>query len=187
VTKLAAITIMGLPGAGKTSLAQALAEKIPARIVSRDVIRLALFQPCSFTHKEKLAAFEAMLPAIAVNCELGYFTIAEGMPFSRTGEFEAVNEALMDLGAHAAPLFLDVDPQTASNRIAEQRAANLPMADDRDVTLAHEVRRRFRPLPVGTHVLDATLSKTKILEEALAWIRSESGSDSKVITRHSGI
>lgn len=169
---------MGLPGAGKTTLAQALAEKIPARIVSRDVIRLALFQPCSFTHKEKLAAFEAMLLAIAVNCELGYFTIAEGMPFSRSGEFEAVNEALADLGARAASLFLDIDPQIASSRIAEQRAASLPMADDRDTTLAPEVHRRFRPLPPGTHVLDATLPEAEILEEALVWLRSENESDS---------
>jgi predicted kinase len=173
VTRLAAIAIMGIPGAGKTTLAQALAEKIPSRIASRDVIRLALFQPCSFTHEEKLAAFEAMLLAIAANCELGHFTIAEGMPFSRSGEFEAVNEALASLGARAAPLFLDVDPQIASSRIAEQRAASLPMAEDRDTTLAHAVHRRFCPLPPGTHVIDATLPKAEILEDALSWLRGE--------------
>jgi predicted kinase len=164
---------MGLPGAGKTALANALAERVTARIVSRDVIRLAMFEPCSFTHEEKMAAFDATLIAIATNWQLGHLTIAEGMPFSRTGEFEAVNDVLAAQGGRAAPLFLEVDPETASERIAEQRAASVPMADDRDTSLAHEVLQRFRPLPPGTHVLDATLAEAEVLQHALGWLQSE--------------
>jgi predicted kinase len=164
---------MGLPGAGKTTLAQALAARISARVVSRDVIRLGLFEPCSFTHREKMAAFEAMLIAIAANCELGHFTIAEGMPFSRVGEFEALNDALSPLDARAAALFLKIDPRVAATRIAEQRAATIPMADDRDESLAQAVHDRFRPLPPGAHVIDATLSEAQILEETLEWLRAE--------------
>ncbi len=164
---------MGLPGAGKTTLAEALAARLSARIVSRDVVRLALFEPCSFTHREKMAAFEAMLVAIAANCELGHFTIAEGMPFSRVGEFEAVNDALSPLDARAAALFLDIDPRVAATRIAEQRVATVPMAEDRDESLPHAVHGRFRPLPPGAHVIDATLSEARILEDTLEWLQAE--------------
>lgn len=172
VSSLAAIVIMGLPGAGKTTLAKALRERVTARIVSRDVIRLAMFEPCSFTHEEKMAAFDSMLTAIATNWQLGHLTIAEGMPFSRPGEFEAVNEVLAPHGGRAAPLFLEIDPTTASTRIEEQRVASVPMADDRDTNLAYEVHHRFRSLPPGTHILDATLPEEEVLQNALAWLQS---------------
>ncbi|MDQ3850763.1 MAG: AAA family ATPase, partial [Actinomycetota bacterium] len=84
------VALMGLPGAGKTTLADALAPRIPARTVSRDVIRAAMFRPCDFSEAEKQAAFAAVVHAVAVNGELRRSTVVEGMPFSRDGEFEAV-------------------------------------------------------------------------------------------------
>ena len=49
------IPLVGLPGAGKTTLADALARAFGLRTVSRDVIRDALFPECRYTPTEQRA------------------------------------------------------------------------------------------------------------------------------------
>ena len=55
------IPLVGLPGAGKTTLADALARAFGLRMVSRDLIRDALFPACRYTPTEQRAAFRAVL------------------------------------------------------------------------------------------------------------------------------
>jgi predicted kinase len=164
---LGVVAILGLPGAGKTTLATGLAERYGARIVSRDEIRLAMFHPCSFTHDEKVSAFVAVVSAVETNCALGHLSIVEGMPFSRYGEYEAVAAAAAVQGRLALPILLRVDPVVASQRIAAQRSDGAPMAEDRDAALPHAVNSRFRVPPPSTIELDAGLSSLQVLNAAI--------------------
>ena len=46
LTNLPMVVIMaGLPGSGKSTVARALAERLPATVLDKDVIRAALFAP----------------------------------------------------------------------------------------------------------------------------------------------
>ena len=150
------IALMGLPGSGKTTLAEALAPQLSARTVSRDTVRAAMFRPCSYTDAEKEAAFAAVLRAVAVNCGLGCPTIVDGMPFSREGELEAVSETSEEHGGRAIAVFCSIPVEQAQRRIRCQRPASEPVAEDRDGDLVLEVARRFRALPTDTLELDAT-------------------------------
>ena len=150
------IALMGLPGSGKTTLAEALAPRMSARIVSRDAVRAAMFRPCSFSDAEKAAAFTAVLRAVAVNCELGCSTIVDGMPFSREGELEAVSEASEEHGSRTLPVFCSISIEQAQRRVGRDRRESEQVAGDRDGELVLEVAQRFRPLPTGTLELDAT-------------------------------
>ena len=163
---------MGLPGAGKTTLAEALAPRIPARTVSRDTIRAAMFRPCSFSDREKAAAFEAVLQAVTVNCRLGHSTIVDGMPFSREGELEAVSRASLSLGCRAVAVFCSISIEEARRRVESQKEASEPVAEDRDARLVSEVAGRFRPLPQGTLELDATRPVHELAEAVLDRIES---------------
>lgn len=158
---------MGLPGSGKTTLAAALAPRIPARAVSRDTVRAAMFRPCSFTEHEKAAAFEAVLQAVKVNCELGRSTIVDGMPFSREGELEAVSRASGAHGCRALAVFCSVPLEEAQRRIRAQDEASEPVAEDRDAELVAEVARRFRSLPEGTLEVDAMRPVEELAEAVL--------------------
>jgi predicted kinase len=162
---------MGLPGSGKTTLAGALAPRIPARIVSRDSVREAMFRPCSFGELEKAAAFEAVRAAVAVNCELGHSTIVDGMPFSREGELEAVSHAAAAAGCRTLAVFCSLSIEAAQRRVARQGQTSEAPAADRDAALVAEVAERFRPLPEGTLELDATRPTDELAEAVVERIR----------------
>ena len=164
------IALMGLPGSGKTTLAEALAPRVPARTVSRDGLRAAMFRPCSFSDTEKVAAFEAVLAAVCANCRLGHSTIVDGMPFSREGELEAVTRATRAAGGHALAVLCSISVEEAQRRLARQRDASEPMAEDRDPELVREVAERFRTAPRGTLELDATRPVDELADAVLEWV-----------------
>jgi predicted kinase len=169
--ELGVVAIMGLPGAGKTTLASPLASALNAWIVSRDGIRRAMFEPCEFTETEKQAAFQGVLAAVSANCELGRVSVIDGMPFSRIGESEAVVGAAARHGLGARGVFLAISPDAASDRIAQQtEARDLQPHNDRTEHLPSEVSARLREPPSDALVLDAQLPPPELLRATLDWI-----------------
>ena len=162
---LGAVVLLGLPGAGKTTLAEGLAQRFGARIVSRDAIRGCMFRPCTFTDAEKAAAFSAVISAVTTNCALRALSIVEGMPFSRPGEYEAVAAAAAEHGREAMAILLKIEPAVAAGRIAAQESPRPAMAD-RDTTLPYAVHARFRDPPASALELDATADRLELLNAA---------------------
>lgn len=130
-----------------------------------------MFRPCSFTDREKAAAFEAVVHAVTVNCELGHSTIIDGMPFSREGELEAVAQASRAGGCGTLPVLCSITIEEAQRRIRSQDEASEPTAADRDAGLVAEVAERFRALPKGTLELDATRPVEELTEAVLERLR----------------
>jgi predicted kinase len=167
---LGLIAMMGLPGAGKSTLALPLARALDAWIVSRDTIRLAMFDPCEFTDTEKHAAFQGVLSAIQANCELGRISVVDGMPFSRVGEYETAARTVSQCGRIALPILLNIAPEVAAARIVAQTEDGRAPADDRTSELPEDVSRRFRSPPPGALLLDAERPPEHLLRSALEWI-----------------
>jgi predicted kinase len=164
---LGAVVLLGLPGAGKTTLATGLTQRFGARLVSRDEIRCCMFRPCSFTDAEKAAAFSAVIGAVRTNCALGHLSIVEGMPFSRRGEYEAIAAATAAYGRSAMAILLKIDPAVAAERIAAaQPSTQSAIAADRDTTLPFTVHARFREPPASTLELDARADRLELLNAA---------------------
>ena len=121
-TTPAFIALVGLPGAGKTTLARAVAERtrasgIDVRILSRDEVRHVLFAPCDWTDDEKLTAYEAMLGGAVHHLERGRWVILEGMPFSRRREVDAVRVIAPEFGAVPVIVECAIAPELAAARI----------------------------------------------------------------------
>ena len=138
------ICIAGLPGTGKTHLARKLEAETGATRLSRDDVRAELFDPVTYTEREKLAAFGEMLRRARTDLLAGRDVILEGMPFSRRSERDAVRLLANEVGAEFELILCVCPDEVALARIASQSAEH--PADDRSESLYFEVKSRFDPI-----------------------------------------
>lgn len=152
------VALIGLPGAGKSTLANALGERLDLRIANRDLIARALFPQCSYSIPEKRAAFHALLLAVEVNGALGESTVIDGMTFSSRNDLERVARIAAKYDLIMIPIWLDLPANVAKARIsADRHSGRYHPADDRTPALVDAVLARFeRPLPT-VPVIDAML------------------------------
>ena len=102
--------LVGLPGAGKSSLAAALSQRIPdARVLNKDEVRHALFDPCDYSAAERDISFSAMLDAASYHLGRGRVVIVDGMAASlRQAEVDAAEAVAADYDAFVATVLCDV-------------------------------------------------------------------------------
>ncbi|HRG14762.1 MAG TPA: ATP-binding protein [Pseudomonadota bacterium] len=161
------VALIGLPGAGKSTLANALADRLDLRIANRDVIAKALFPHCSYSLPEKRAAFHALLLSVEVNGALGESTVIDGMTFSSRADLERVARIAAKYDLILIPIWLDLPADVAKARIhADRRAGRYHPADDRTPAMVDAVLARFeRPLPT-VPAIDALLPANTVLDVA---------------------
>lgn len=162
------IALMGLPGAGKSTLAQGLCQHFDLHVVDRDALRAAMFPRCTHTAAEKAAAFRMLLAAVEVNCALGRSSIIDGVTFSRRADLERLDAAVRAYPVDAVALYLDCPPELARARVAGDLATGGHPAGDRDPQLVDTVMQRFEEPPSSAIALDATRPATEVLQQALA-------------------
>jgi len=168
------VALIGLPGAGKSVVARALADQLGLRRVCRDTIRHAMFPSCSYTFAEKRAAFRATLLALEINCLLGESTVIDGVTFSRRVDLVRVDNTIRRYGFTPIPIYLDCPPGVAHDRIAREVEHNRHLARDRSPDLVYEVQARFDTPPPNALVIDANQPAAdvcRIVVEAVAAIR----------------
>ncbi len=149
------VALIGLPGAGKSIVARALADQLGLRRVCRDTIRHAMFPTCSYTFAEKRAAFRATLLALEINCLLGESTVIDGVTFSRRADLVRVDSTIRRYGFTPIPIYLDCPPGVAYDRIAREVELNKHLARDRSPDLVYEVQARFDTPPPNALVVNA--------------------------------
>jgi len=154
--------LAGLPGAGKTTLARALQGRLALSLVSRDDIRAAMFQPCTFTSEEKEAAFRALLSAVETHLRAGRSCIVDGVAFSRVEDRERLASVVLGSGGIIDFVLLVLPVEIAQQRVEADRPTNL--IADRTAQLVAEVARRFSPFQGAVLKVDAQLSPTALAE-----------------------
>lgn len=174
MTNLMIVAVIGLPGAGKSTLVANLQRTFGMRRVCRDALRAAMFPRCRYTPTEKRAAFRAVLLAAEVNLALGESTILDGMTLSRERDREKLVELAARFRVPLVMLWLDAPPPLARERIAIDLAeAGNPAghpAGDRDVHLVDVVQERFEA-PAGAAWIDAALPFEEVCAQAEAVVR----------------
>ncbi len=169
------IALIGLPGAGKTALATFLASRFQVRVVNRDSIRAAMFPECAYSLPEKRAAFQALMLAIEVNSALGESTIVDGMTFSRRSDLEKVSALAGRYGLTMTPIWLDIDPELARQRIAADIASGQNAPLDRVPELVDSVLERFERPPPTVPVIDAGKSREQVFALAERVVQQRAG------------
>ena len=162
------VALMGLPGAGKSTVAQALESQLGLRRICRDAIRQAMFPRCGYSFVEKSAAFRTLLLALEINCLIGESSVIDGMTFSRRDDFDQV-VARADLhGFDVLPLLIDCPPALARARIASDLVEQRHPAADREPELVDIVARRFDTPPAAAIRIDAARPMEEVCRLAFA-------------------
>lgn len=163
------LALMGLPGAGKTTLAVALSRRLGWEIVSRDAIRKAMFRPCTYSEEEKRAANRATFQAVVRNVFAGKDSIVDGMTFSRPGQLEELAAEVVAHGGRLLPVFLDCPVRVAQERVEQARDEKQAMPADRDAQLVIRVAERFRDPPWDALVLHGDAPVEELVAEVVGW------------------
>lgn len=162
------VLLMGLPGAGKSTLARALCRRRGWVRVDRDAIRAAMFPQGRATPAEKAAANAALWRAASALLRRRRSVVIDGMSFANAAQRRHGQRLARRHGARCIALFLDCPVALACERIAADPAHPAP---DRKPALAEAVARRFARVERGALRLDARLPRRELLRRACRGLR----------------
>lgn len=163
------VMLIGLPGAGKSEVARALADELGLHRIDRDAIRAAMFPRCTFSPAEKRAAQHAALKALEVNCAMGRHSVLDGRTFARAGERIELEQRILGFGARLIGLWLNCPPGVARQRV--ERSGAHPAAD-RTPELVDLVAARFEPPGPGCVEIDADRPLAEVRGDAVRVVRA---------------
>src|SRR3982751_1114950 len=121
------VMLVGLPGSGKSTLAAALLTRLPnIRVLDKDLVRHALFEPCDYTAAERSISFSAMLDAAGYHLGRGRSVLIDGVAASpRQAEVDAAQAVAHDYGGFFATVLCDVPVEVAVARCEEGAGQHL--------------------------------------------------------------
>lgn len=166
------VAVMGLPGAGKSVVADAIEQRLGLRRICRDAIRAAMFPRCDLSFVEKRAAWRSVLLALEINCMLGVGSVIDGATFSRRRELDRVAAVGARHRMVTIPLFVDCPPALARQRVARDLATGHHLARDRTPELVDDVLSRREPPPVEALRIDGALPAEQLRDAAVRAIQA---------------
>jgi adenylylsulfate kinase len=173
------VIMAGLPGTGKSTLARALAQRLPGAVLDKDAIRAALFQPEHVEYSPAQDDFcqEIMLQTaaylLARDAEL--HVLLDGRTFSRRYQRERVIEFCSQAGTAWAMLECVCAEQTALGRLAEAVAQSTHPAANRTPELYRQIREVWEPIDRPKLVIDTDANLDSCVDRALRYLINRIG------------
>ncbi len=144
------IAMAGLPGTGKTTLAEALAEKIGAAVLDKDKLRAALIEAerIEYSRKQNDAVFELLLKAALFNLKRGKPVILDGRTFTKRYQVERVVRFAAENGADLRIIECVCGEELALQRLLADREKSTHLAADRTPELYRRLNAEAEPIEI---------------------------------------
>jgi predicted kinase len=172
------VILAGLPGTGKSTLAEALAERLGGIVLSKDKVRAALFPPGAIDYSSSQNDFCMSIVLMAAQRISSYgqmsegnvpFIFLDGRTFSRARDLRDVVRAATEVHADCRILLLSCPDELALERIRKSRGEHL--AGDRDADLYRQVKARFEPITLPKLYVDTSRSLEECVEQCVAYLK----------------
>jgi len=176
------VLMAGLPGTGKTTLAQVLAQELSGAVLSKDTVRAALFPGplTDYSRDQDDLCFEMILEAanyLAAR-NRAEFIFLDGRTFSRREQIDETIQA-----AEAAGCGWKILHTVCSDAVVEVRLvrdASTHPASNRTVEMYREVKARFESIPYPHQEIDTSQPLEPCVHQALVYLRSGPTTDAAV-------
>ncbi len=168
------VMMAGLPGAGKSTLARALAGRMEGVVLDKDIIRAALFPPSYVEYSQSQDDFcqELMLQTAGylLRRDPSPHIFLDGRTFSRRYQRERVVRFCDDFATPWRILECVCAPQTALSRLAEAAAHGRHPAANRTPDLYHAIKAVWEPIDPPKLVIDTDAGLDSCVEAALQYL-----------------
>lgn len=166
------VLMAGLPGTGKTTLAEALSRRLGGVVLSKDKVRASLFPSdlIDYSVAQDDLCMDAVIEAaqyLAAHSRVP-FVFLDGRTFSHAYQIEQVIPAAESAGAKWKILYLSCPDEIAQQRLEHGREEN-HIAKNRDFRLYLDLKSRFEP--ITWQKLDVDTSRS--LDECIRMCREE--------------
>ncbi|MFC7069518.1 AAA family ATPase [Halobaculum lipolyticum] len=157
------VVVCGLPGAGKTTVAEAAADRLGATLVRTDVVRKELFPEPTYTDEESRRTYEAVFERAGAALAAGEPIVLDGT-FRRADRRDRARAVADDRGVPFRLVRVTCEEAVAKSRIRAREGD----ASDADVAVYDRLREEFEPIddPVvvdNTGDLAGTLARVREL------------------------
>lgn len=158
------IIVCGLPGSGKTTLAEAVSKKLPASHVSSDVTRKSMFPNPGYSEEEKAAVYERMANEVLGLLRQGRDVVADAT-FYRASERQRFLTLAKDAGVEAFILMTVLSEEETRKRLARRKKGG---PSDADFSVYFKVKGLFEEVTERHLVVDSSMAehdKVRIVRE----------------------
>jgi adenylylsulfate kinase len=169
------VMMAGLPGTGKSALARELAVRTSGRVLSKDEIRGAIFQPgeIEYSTRQDDYCFRIMVETAGylLARDAGRVIFLDGRPFSRRYQIENVIAAADSIGQPWRILECVCSEETVRRRLAADTEGGSHPAGNRDFQLYVAVKARFEEIRHAKVVIDTDQELESCVRAGMAALR----------------
>jgi predicted kinase len=162
----------GLPGSGKSALAERLARTLPAVILNKDTVRAAVFPPpeTEYTSAQDDFVLTLMYQAAGWLLQKGRTVIIDGRTFTRRQQRVELQNAAALYGVELRIIYCYAPDEVVQARLAKDVAVDKHPAKDRNYDLYLRRKAEMDPIEIPHLVLNTDADLDKLEQKALDWL-----------------